>query len=95
MGQSIYINFSVIGIFLCFLYDWSRGLEIEMARSFSLFSIIYTLFSLVNQAMYYSLTATFQYLAILKRLGDIFKMEDVKKFRISQVEKNEVGIELK
>ena len=88
------MNFSVIGVFLIFLYDWSRGLEMDMARSFSLFSIIFTLFSLVNNGMYYSLTAAFQYLAILKRLGDIFKMEDVKKVRVDNVKTDEVCVEL-
>ena len=66
----------------------------DMARSFSLFSIIFTLFSLVNNGMYYSLTAAFQYLAILKRLGDIFKMEDVKKVRVDDVKTDEVCVEL-
>jgi ABC-type uncharacterized transport system fused permease/ATPase subunit len=46
--------------------------------------------------MYYSLTATFQYLAILQRLSDILMMEDVKKSRMNEdVKPSDVCIELK
>jgi hypothetical protein len=89
------VNFSIIAIFLIYVYDWSRGIEIDIARSFSLFSIIFTLYNLVNTGMYYSLTATFQYLAILKRLSDILMMEDVKKSRMNEdVKPSDVCIEL-
>ena len=67
---------AVLSAFLIFFYQWSNGIEIDLAKSFSTLAMIYYLFITVNQLTYIAVFQLSNFMAILNRIASVLSLEE-------------------
>jgi len=94
LGLSVFQNMGLVAVLLIFLPKWYMGEEIREEESFALLAMIYFVFFSVNSFTYMGMTTIQQFLVIVKRLSDIFMMDDFTIDRNEEVEYKDVGIKI-
>ena len=86
IGFNLFQNLAVLSTFLIFYYQWSNGIEIEMAKSFAILAMVYYLFVTVNQLAYLAVFQLSNFLAILSRIASVLRLEQYGKRQAAQLQ---------
>ena len=85
IGFNLFQNLAVLSTFFIFYYQWSNGIEIEMAKSFAILAMVYYLFVTVNQLTYLAVFQLSNFLAILNRISSVLRLEQYGERQTAQV----------
>mmetsp|Transcript_15627 Transcript_15627/g.23970 ORF Transcript_15627/g.23970 Transcript_15627/m.23970 type:complete len:91 (-) Transcript_15627:57-329(-) len=76
MSFVLYQNLGLVVMLLIIIPKYNRGEYLEEGQTISLLTMVFFIFISVNSTVYYAMTTTQTFLAILTRLGGIFEMEE-------------------
>lgn len=76
IGFNLFQNLAVLSVFLVFYYQWSNGIEIDLAKSFSTLAMVFYLFTTINQLTYLAVFQLSNFMAILNRISSVLKLEE-------------------
>jgi len=65
-----------VAVWVIFWYEWYNGRAINLAESFSLLSMIFYIFLMVNGMLYGAIMSIFQFFAILQRISEVYMLEE-------------------
>ncbi len=76
LGLTVFSNFGFYAFLAIILCTYWRGAEMEAGEVMATLSILFFLFMSVNGLTVYALNTVFQFLGVMARIGDVFRMSE-------------------
>lgn len=86
LGSSFFQQFGLIVFLLVLLPEWFQGKKLKTSDILSILSLIYFIFFQINIMTFFGISSFKTFLAVLERIASVFKMEEYKCNRITDVD---------
>lgn len=94
LGLIVFNNFGFYVYLMIALCTYWRGVTMKPSEAMAMLSVLFFLFMSVNGITVYSMNTTFQFFAIMDRIGDIFQLQEHVAYRLPAATPKDVCVKV-